>query len=686
MAPEQLSGGPCDARTDIFALGLVLLEMATGKPPQVGFREPPVLDGVPERLAHVMERCLARDPDDRWQSASDVRRELEWAAGTSAPPHHPPRATRARTAVLSVAALGGLALIVAGMLAWRRAPAAAPEHAVQFTLTLEGEPSFFALSPDGRYLSFALDDSASGASSLWVRPLDSATAKALDGTHGNGYHLWSPDSRWIAFYADGKLKKISPLGGPAQTIADVPGFVDAAWSPEGDIVYRATNRAALLRLSAAGGPSTPVTRLNESLTENSHRFPQFLPDGRRFMFVSRCGQRENNALYIGSLDSPALTRVMPAHSQVRYVPQAPGRLGRLLFYRDGAVMSQAFDPEATRLSGEPVPLVDDVDYNPTGLGASFRVSADGRVMVVTTEGANDSQLLWVDRKGATVGTLGPPGAYSQARISPDATRVAFTTPDPQTGNRDIASIEIARGVTARLTTHVANDWYPVWSPDGQQLLFGSDRDGGAAVPPFIKASLDIAGEEAPVPKAVPAPPLDWSRDGQWMLLSNNDIWVMRAGGPGGPFAFLATRFREAGGRFSPDGKWIAYVADETGRYEVYVRPFTGTTASATGKIQISQNGGDFPVWGPGNRELFYMTPDSVIHAVDVRTLGQAGATPAASRLFEACPETNPANRALAGASYNTPFDTHDGQRFLVTCRVQPAGRYLVLLNWLDTQS
>jgi Tol biopolymer transport system component len=684
MAPEQLAGRACDARTDIFALGLILWEMATGQRPQAG--RPPALplDGVPERLAHVVERCLAPDPDDRWQSAGDVRRELEWAGRTAAPAAAPARSPIARLAPIAVGLLGLAGLVVAGLWIVQRAPAATPGRPAQFTLTLDGEPGLYSLSPDGRYLAFTLDESGTGASMLWIRALDSLATRRLEGTLGATVHVWSPDSQWIAFHTGGKLRKISPQGGPPQTIADIAGFQDGAWNRSGDIIYRPTNRAALFRVAETGGPSTPLTTLNESLTENSHRFPQFLPDGRRFLFVSRCGQRENNALYIGSLDSPDVTRVMTAQSQVRYLPPVYGHGGRLVFYRDGVLMTQGFNPDRIQLAGEPVSAIGDVDYNPTGLGAGFRTSADGRVMLVSTAGANNSQLVWFDRSGEKTGTLGPPAVYTQPRLSPDSTRVAFSMPDPQTGNRDLAYMETARGVAARLTTHVANDWFPVWSPDGDRLLFGSDRDGGPQGRTYLKDSLDVGGSEAALEVKVPSGPFDWSRDGRWILLvSNEDIWLLSDGGRGKPMAFLTTPFREDGGRFSPDGKWIAYVSNETGRDEVYVRPFTGAPAAASGRIGVSQNGGDFPVWGPGNRELFYMTRDSVIHAVDVRALGQAGSVLSDSRLFEACPEAAPATRAMSNNSYATPYDTRDGQRFLVNCRVQPAGRYLVLLDWLE---
>ena len=255
--------------------------------------------------------------------------------------------------------------------------------------------------------------------------------------------------------------------------------------------------------------------------------------------------------------------------------------------------------------------------------------------------------------------------------------MAFTRPDDQTGNRDVFFTEVARGITSRVTVHVANDWFPVWSPDGRQMLFGSDRAGGTELPPYIKKSMDPGSEESPVPDATDSP-FDWSRDGRWISYGTQDIGVASAAGDRKPFQFLATPFREGNGRFSPDGKWMAYVSRETGRYEVYVRPFAGAPAAAEGKIQISNSGGDFPVWGPSGQELFYMS-DFDLYAVSTRNLGQSTTIPLPSRLFRACPATAPAIPG-GGSVYGYVFDTHDGQRFLVSCRVEPQGRYRVLVN------
>jgi Tol biopolymer transport system component len=275
--------------------------------------------------------------------------------------------------------------------------------------------------------------------------------------------------------------------------------------------------------------------------------------------------------------------------------------------------------------------------------------------------------------------LGEPAEYSQPRLSPDGSRVAFTRPDDRTGNRDVWFMEIARAVSSRLTTHVANDWFPVWSPDGRRLLFGSDRDGGTAMRGILKQALDATSEESPL-AGVDNNPYDWSRDGKWVAYESDDIMVAPAGAGGKPFPFLATSFREGGTRFSPDGKWIAYVSNESGRFEVYVRPFAGGPAATEGKIQISNRGGDFPVWRADGQELYYMAADYVVYAVKTTDMGRSSTMPSPFPLFRACPDTRALPPPTLGQG-SAGFDTVDGTRFLINCAVEPPGRFVVLLNW-----
>jgi dipeptidyl aminopeptidase/acylaminoacyl peptidase len=581
--------------------------------------------------------------------------------------------------------------LIAGILVLRRPTQA--ELPVRLNLSFDGligdAGAVPAPSPDGRNFVFQAFD-ASGKGSLWVRPLDSETARPLPETEDAHQPFWSADGRWIGFYSQGKLKKVSPSGGNPQTIAELPSLSSAsspAWSARGEIVFAPTNRAPLFRLAESGGPPQPLTQLDSSRAENSHRYQVFLPDGRRFLFLARSGQRENNALYLGSLDSGQTRRLMTVQSNVSYVPPRGGRSGALLFVRDGTLVEQAFDGE--KVTGDPTTIVEKVAYSAASVLGAFAVSDDGQVLIFRPATAGPMQLGWFDRKGNAVGALGPPGDYLQPRISPDGSRVLYARPDEQTGNRDVWYIETLRGVTARLTTHPANDWWPVWSPDGQKILFGSDRGGGPANEGYLKNSMEPGSGETPLfdfrGESVPS---DWSRSGTWIAFTrpvtgrHNDLWISPLLGERKPFAFLATPFDENIPRFSPDEKWIAYISNESGRYEVYVRPFSGGPAAASGKIQISSNGGDYPAWQRDGRELFFIGGDLKLYSVKTADLGRPGIIPQPSALFTPCRDTGLAGLPMRGTPWVHPYDVSpDGERFLINCGTLSPGRFDVMLHW-----
>jgi Tol biopolymer transport system component len=422
-----------------------------------------------------------------------------------------------------------------------------------------------------------------------------------------------------------------------------------------------------------------VTTLDESRTENSHRFQRFLPDGRRFLFVARCSQRENNALYLGSLNTGKVKRLMPIDSNARYLPPKDGKPGVLVYYLEGSLVSRVLNLEREEVSGEPVPVYEGVAYGASSAAAFFSISDDGRVALIRPAGSNQSQLIWYDRNGKATGALGPRAEYHQPRISPEGNRVAVSSTDPQTGNRDLFVLDATRGAISRLTNNVANDWYPVWSPDGKQLVFASDREGGAENLMFLKHSIDLAAEETRFRGGDPA---DWSRDGRWITSDGRsaaEIWIVPTTAEAKPFVYLASPFRERTARFSPDGHWLAYTSDESGHSDVYVRPFTGGAAPTEGKIRISEGGGDFPVWKKTGGELYFMSRDGTIFAVHTQDLGRTPPNPA--RLFRACADTTVSSPPVRDASYDPTYDTIDGQRFLVNCAVERPGTFTALLNW-----
>ncbi len=668
MAPEQRQGGTVDARTDIYALGLVLYEMALGKLPAQ--HHPLPMPGLPRELAHIIERCLAPDPTERWQAASDVKAELEWAA-TARPAENAPSSKLHVPWIL--AAVCALAAIGLGIWMTTKGKPTAPPAQFPFMMREAGD-EMPVISPDGRYFAFAGEDE-NGNKWLFSRALNASRSRALPGTENARTLMWSPDNRWIAFFADGRLKKVRPEGGPVETIADLPGFQEGTWASNGDIVFRPSNRQPLYLLRSSSGTPTQVTRLDPSLTENSHRGVQFLPDGRRFLYLARCAKRENNALYLASTDSSKRTRVMRMDANALYLPAHRGS-GMLLYYKDGALLVQPFDTDAVRLTGEPKIVADQIAFNAASTWASFSASTDGRWLLLRPPGATYTHLQWFDRRGQLLETLAIEGELSQPRLSPAGDRLAFSRPDAHDGNRDLWVAELTRGIVSPLTTDPANDWFEVWSPDGKQLLFNSDRSGSANLATYIKKSMEPGAEEYPT--TFPRDPFDWSADGNWIAFGSNDILVASAK-DFRSFPYLATRFRESGARFAPDTKWLAYSSDESGRSEIYIRPFNGQPAGA-GKIQISTNGGDFPLWRRDGREVFFMSADNFIYSVDLSNLASARTVPKPVKLFRACPQTMPSTTAGSNSPYFYTFDTRDGNRFLLDCRVSAPGQFVVLLD------
>jgi len=696
MAPEQLEGkvDELDGRTDIFAFGAVVYEMATGRKAFQGkssasligaimSSDPPPISSLqpmtPPALDHVTKKCLAKDPDDRWQTARDVWHELCWIAegGSQAgmpAPVVPQRKSRERLA-WSVAAIlfaGLVAALALGAVAYlRRAPA--DQQAVRFSIDPPDKArfstafGFLTVSPDGSKLAFQAVD-ASGKSQLWVRPLDSEAAQPLPGTDNPIQPFWSADSRFLAFYADGKLKKIAVSGGSAQTLAEASTaagpFNNGAWSREGVVLFIKDN--VIYRASAAGGAATPVTQLDASRKEVGHYWPQFLPDGNHFLYLALTSNPENSAIYVGSLDSKERKLLLNAISDVAYVPP-----GYLLFSREGTLMAQPFDAQRLELTGEAVPIAEDVQFNPANGSTTFAASENG-VLTYRTGSVQDVQLTWTDRDGRKLGPVGEPGVYRQIALSPDEKRVAVDRIDPQTGGRDLWLLELSRGIFSRLTSDPAMEMDPVWSPDGSQIVFASSRKGPRDL---YRITLSSGQEELLLESRDNSSPEDWSRDGQFIVYEANGtvggwkgVSLLPLSGDRKPKPILDTSFRKDEMQISPDGRWIAYISDESGRWEVYVQPFQ----SPGEKLRLSTNGGGQPRWRKDGRELFYLALDGTMMAVPI-SAGVTISPGIPNSLFQTGITVNPVVDQFAV--------TGDGQRFLLAVPLEFAPPISVVLNW-----
>ena len=577
----------------------------------------------PPALDHIIERCLAKDPSDRWQSAKDVSEELKWIsekgsqAGVAAPLVMK-RKTRERLA-WSLAALLAVAAIGFAFLwsALRRVPRPRIETSI-----LAAEKTQFAfdvgsmmISPDGSRVVYPARG-ADNRVSLWVRPLRGGAAQILSGTEGGGYPFWSSDSRFIGFFAGGKLKKIDASGGPPQTLCDADDGRGGTWSSEGTILFAPGSRDAIHRVSAGGGPATAVTQLGTE--EYSHRFPWFLPDGKHFLFLSqslRPGQ-ERARVMAGEMGSKATRMLLATNSPVMYSPE-----GFLLFCRERSLLGQAFNLKTLALSEEPFPIAEKLQtFSNTGV-AAFSVSRNGLLIYQNGGAGVISQLLWVDRSGKPGEAVGIPANYYRPRLSHDGLRVAVEIVDEQVGFPDIWIYDLVRKTPTRFTFEPFAESGPVWSPDDQSIAYAAD---GASSRVIMKKLASGAGA-AQVIGTSDSPNLltmDWSRDGRWIvsqqisLRSRNGWDVMAFDTAAGRLTpYLSTRFNELNPFLSPDGRWITYTSNESGRNEIYVQPFP----QSGGKWQISTAGGNTPRWRADGKELYFAGPDQKMMAVTVTT-------------------------------------------------------------------
>jgi serine/threonine protein kinase len=719
MSPEQVQGLDTDHRSDIFSLGVVLYELLTEQMPFKGMHDTAIMyeivniDAAPPsalrpdiepELDRILLECLDKDKDERYQSAKELAKDLRRYRRSSdrskisrVSTVRPALSTtdRVKTDIRPVAAEPQssptkLPWIVSGVLAiavlamgWLhvsrkehesetvRFAVPAPES---LNLAVEGAGTL-AMSPDGKRLAFIGADSL-GQTHLWVRSTNNFNSEKLTGTENAHYPFWSPDSRFIGFFADAKLKKIDVTGGPALTLCDLVSGRGGTWNKDGVIVFAPTPSSGLSRVSAAGGVPVALTAIDTASGQSTHRWPWFLPDGNRFLYYVRigpgAGDSKDDSVRIGSLDGSTDQALFQSSANACFAN------GHLIFLRERTLMAQPFDPASSQFEGDPVPLAEDVyadiGYSNVAVGAS----ENGTLAFQSGASALGSNIVVYNRDGVQVDTLGEPGSYFDCDLSPDDRYFAVQLVDPATSNPDIWVYDINRRIKSRLTFAAGEDGYPAWSPDGAYVYFSAVRQ--SALDLYRKPSTGAGTEELIFQSSPTKWLMDCASDGRNLVFISptitsvgDDLWILPLGpdgkAAGEPHEFQKTEFDEDDASFSPDGRWLAFASAETGEYEVYVRPFPGPG----GKWQISSKGGDFPRWRKDGRELFYISAGNNMMSVDVDGRTESLTVGEPKQMFP-----------VRAPQANKPYDVSaDGQTFYVVTREAgfAASWINVVINW-----
>jgi eukaryotic-like serine/threonine-protein kinase len=685
MSPEQAKGKTADKRSDIWSFGVVLYQVLTGKRLFTGetpvellgavLNRDPDLSAAPPRVRNLLRWCLEKDRRKRLASISDARRMLEDVGQVSDLPSQAGGLRHWIAWIVAFVLL--LALAAVSFLHFRETPP--PEQTVRSTIAAPegGTIHSFAISPDGRELVIAA--SVGGKRQLWLRAMDALQPQPIPHTEEAMYPFWSPDSGYIGFFAQGKLKKVAAGGGPVQSLCDAPDARGGSWNRDDVIVFTpAPSATSIERIPANGGVPVEVTK-----TKGDQRHPVFLPGGRHFLYLTRAATAEKNGVYVGSLDGTENRRVLADVSSVAFAPAPGGRTGHILFVRDNTLMQVPFNAASAQVSGDVIPVAEGVALTSNNWYLPASVSDNG-VLVYEPSGAGGgtNQFGWYDRSGKSLGLVGEPGRLLYPAISPDEKSVLFERVG--SSGSDLWVRDLTRGNETRFTRDASGNIAPFWSPKGDRIVFGSNRTGVFNL--YQKAASGSAQDQLLLPNNVLDTPSQWSRDGRFIVYQENDpknkedLWVVPTEDDAGdrkPMPFLRSEFNELLGQLSPDSHWMAYTSDRSGQREVYVRPFP----PGEGEWTISIAGGQASRWRGDGKELFFVAADGKLMAVPVKAA--AGPKPsfevgAPVALF------NP--HMVIGTDDAFQYDVAaDGKRFLINTTGGPgvaAPSLTVVTNWL----